>query len=36
MKLVLNDSNLETAFKSAKKEANAAFGNDEVYIEKYL
>ncbi len=36
MKLVLNDSNLEEAFKSAKKEAKAAFGNDDVYIEKYL
>ena len=36
MKLVLNNSSLESAFKSAKKEAEAAFGNDEVYIEKYL
>ncbi len=36
MKLVLNNSNLEGAFKSAKKEAKAAFGNDDVYIEKYL
>ena len=36
MKLVLNNSDLEGAFKSAKKEAKAAFGNDDVYIEKYL
>ena len=36
MKLVLNNSSLESAFKSSKKEAEAAFGNDEVYIEKYL
>ncbi|MFL2801415.1 MAG: acetyl-CoA carboxylase biotin carboxylase subunit [Paracoccaceae bacterium] len=36
MKLVLNNSSLEGAFKSAKKEAEAAFGNDDVYIEKYL
>ena len=36
MKLVLNHSDLEGAFKSAKKEAKAAFGNDDVYIEKYL
>ena len=36
MKLVLIHSDLEGAFKSAKKEAKAAFGNDDVYIEKYL
>ena len=36
MKLVLNSNSLESAFKSAKKEADAAFGNDDVYIERYL
>ncbi len=36
MKLVLSHSDLEGAFISAKKEAEAAFGNDDVYIEKYL
>ena len=36
MKLVLDTNSLESAFKSAKKEADAAFGNDDVYIEKYL
>ena len=36
MKLVSNNSDLESAYKSAKIEAEAAFGNDDVYIEKYL
>ena len=36
MKLVAQYSELESAFKSAKKEAEAAFGNNDVYIEKYL
>jgi acetyl-CoA carboxylase biotin carboxylase subunit len=36
MKLARNASDLETAFRTARVEAKAAFGNDEVYIEKYL
>ncbi|MCC1480170.1 acetyl-CoA carboxylase biotin carboxylase subunit [Roseibaca sp. Y0-43] len=36
MKLARSASELETAFRTARAEAKAAFGNDEVYIEKYL
>ena len=36
MKLVSDPKNLYEALKAAKSEAKAAFGNDEVYIEKYL
>ncbi|MBF9047545.1 acetyl-CoA carboxylase biotin carboxylase subunit [Rhodobacterales bacterium LSUCC0031] len=36
MKLARNKTELETAFRTARAEAKAAFGNDEVYIEKYL
>ena len=36
MKVALDASQLETAFRTARAEAKAAFGNDEVYIEKYL
>ncbi len=36
MKLAKSDGELETAFRTARSEAKAAFGNDEVYIEKYL
>ncbi|MFV0336376.1 MAG: acetyl-CoA carboxylase biotin carboxylase subunit [Tropicimonas sp.] len=36
MKLATAPENLETAFRTARAEARAAFGNDEVYIEKYL
>ena len=36
MKLARSDQELETAFRTARAEAKAAFGNDEVYIEKYL
>jgi acetyl-CoA carboxylase biotin carboxylase subunit len=36
MKLARTESDLEHAFRTARAEAKAAFGNDEVYIEKYL
>ncbi|MDD9922234.1 MAG: acetyl-CoA carboxylase biotin carboxylase subunit [Boseongicola sp.] len=36
MKLATTAGELETAFRTARSEAKAAFGNDEVYIEKYL
>ncbi|WP_071797943.1 acetyl-CoA carboxylase biotin carboxylase subunit [Natronohydrobacter thiooxidans] len=36
MKLARSAAELETAFRTARAEAKAAFGNDEVYIEKYL
>jgi acetyl-CoA carboxylase biotin carboxylase subunit len=36
MKVAHNAQDLETAFRTARSEAKAAFGNDEVYIEKYL
>ncbi len=36
MKVALNASEIERAFQTARAEAKAAFGNDEVYIEKYL
>jgi len=36
MKVARNAGELEVAFRTARSEAKAAFGNDEVYIEKYL
>ncbi|EPX86478.1 acetyl-CoA carboxylase, biotin carboxylase subunit [Rubellimicrobium thermophilum DSM 16684] len=36
MKVAHSPDEIETAFGTARSEAKAAFGNDEVYIEKYL
>ena len=36
MKVATNADELEVAFRTARAEAKNAFGNDEVYIEKYL
>jgi acetyl-CoA carboxylase biotin carboxylase subunit len=36
MKVARSEAELEIAFSTARAEAKAAFGNDEVYIEKYL
>ncbi len=36
MKVAKDAAELEVAFRTARAEAKAAFGNDEVYIEKYL
>ncbi|MFZ5964930.1 acetyl-CoA carboxylase biotin carboxylase subunit [Thalassococcus sp. BH17M4-6] len=36
MKVAKDASEMERAFLTARSEAKAAFGNDEVYIEKYL
>ncbi|WP_375258495.1 acetyl-CoA carboxylase biotin carboxylase subunit [Citreimonas sp.] len=36
MKVARNEDEMERAFHTARSEALAAFGNDEVYIEKYL
>src|SRR3989338_2600351 len=36
MKVARNAEELEIAFRTARAEAKSAFGNDEVYIEKYL
>jgi acetyl-CoA carboxylase, biotin carboxylase subunit len=36
MKVARHAEDLETAFRTARSESKAAFGNDEVYIEKYL
>jgi len=36
MKVAKTEKDMENAFATARSEAKAAFGNDEVYIEKYL
>jgi acetyl-CoA carboxylase biotin carboxylase subunit len=36
MKVAARPENLEEAFRTARAEAQSAFGNDAVYIEKYL
>ncbi len=36
MKVAATADDLETAFRTARTESKAAFGNDEVYMEKYL
>ncbi len=36
MKVAATAADMESAFMTARAEAKAAFGNDEVYIEKYL
>ncbi len=36
MKVARTPEDLEIAFRTARSESKAAFGNDEVYIEKYL
>jgi len=36
MKVAKSEPELEVAFRTARSEAKAAFGNDEVYMEKYL
>ncbi len=36
MKLAKTADEMENAFRTARSEAKSAFGNDEVYIEKYL
>jgi acetyl-CoA carboxylase biotin carboxylase subunit len=36
MKVAQDEKALEVAFRTARAEAKAAFGNDEVYMEKYL
>ncbi|MEC3860399.1 acetyl-CoA carboxylase biotin carboxylase subunit [Mesobacterium sp. TK19101] len=36
MKVAASEAEMERAYQTARAEAKAAFGNDEVYIEKYL
>ncbi len=36
MKVASSDEEMETAFRTARSESKAAFGDDAVYIEKYL
>ncbi|MBI5807441.1 MAG: acetyl-CoA carboxylase biotin carboxylase subunit [Ignavibacteriales bacterium] len=36
MRIVFEESELENAFQTASNEANSAFGNPDLYIEKYI
>jgi pyruvate carboxylase len=36
MRIVRNESSLKESYERAKSEAKAAFGNDEVYVEKFI
>ncbi len=36
MRVVWNENDLENAWNSARQEAGAAFGNDGIYMEKYI
>ena len=36
MKVVENKSHLENAYNLTKSEAEINFGNDEIYVEKFL
>ena len=36
MRIVWNEDELQTQFETAKNEAFSAFGNDEIYLEKYI
>ena len=36
MRIVNSIDEVEEAYDRAKSEAKAAFGNDEVYVEKYI
>jgi acetyl-CoA carboxylase biotin carboxylase subunit len=36
MRIVWGDNEVEKAYDSAKQEAGAAFGNDDLYVEKYI
>lgn len=36
MRIIRNESEIEKAWESARQEAAAAFGNDDIYIEKYI
>ena len=36
MKIAANPQEFKTAYETAKREADLAFGNDKVYLEKYL
>ncbi len=36
MRVVWNEDELRTQFETAKNEALSAFGNDEIYLEKYI
>ena len=36
MRVVTNDSDIESAYERARSEASKAFGNDAVYVERYI